>query len=340
MSPDAPRPAAARRGPARFDEGDPALAGPALHPAEAPPPPDPGADPAAIRAMRAAARAPSTLGRWFWGATGGLISLALGVAAYDFVTGLFARNAVLGGIAASLGLVAALALAVFALREMAGLARLGRVDGIRAGLARALREGDRAEALRGLGALRRLYAGRPDLEWGLAELARREPDLFDADGLIAHAERTLMTPLDARAEAAVTQAARTVAMTTAMLPIALVDVFAALATNLRMIRAVAEAYGGRAGWLGSWRLLRAVAAHLIATGAVALGDDLIGPALGGSVMARVSRRFGEGMINGALTARVGAAAIEVCRPLPFHARPRPSGRGLAAAALRGAAGMR
>ena len=66
-----------------------------------------------------------------------------------------------------------------------------------------------------------------------------------------------------------------------------------------------------------------VAAHLLATGAVAVGDDLIGSVAGGHVLARVSRRFGEGMINGALTARVGLAAMDVCRPLPFAALPRP-----------------
>jgi putative membrane protein len=107
-----------------------------------------------------------------------------------------------------------------------------------------------------------------------------------------------------------------------------------------MIRAVAEIYGGRAGWLGSWRLLKAVAGHLVATGAVAMGDDLLGPLVGGGVLAKLSRRFGEGLVNGALTARVGAAAIEVCRPLPFIARPRPSGRALAAQALRGIVGGR
>jgi putative membrane protein len=36
----------------------------------------------------------------------------------------------------------------------------------------------------------------------------------------------------------------------------------------------------------------------------------------------LSRRLGEGIFNGALTARIGTAAIEVTRPLPFiEARP-------------------
>ena len=65
-------------------------------------------------------------------------------------------------------------------------------------------------------------------------------------------------------------------------------------------------------------------AHLVATGAVAVGDDLIHSVAGGTILTKLSRRFGEGVVNGALTARVGIAAMEVCRPLPFRAARRPS----------------
>jgi putative membrane protein len=34
-------------------------------------------------------------------------------------------------------------------------------------------------------------------------------------------------------------------------------------------------------------------------------------------MRRLSRRLGEGAFNGALTARIGTAAIDVTRPMPF-----------------------
>ncbi|MEM7524596.1 MAG: DUF697 domain-containing protein, partial [Pseudomonadota bacterium] len=83
---------------------------------------------------------------------------------------------------------------------------------------------------------------------------------------------------------------------------------------------------------------RAVAAHLFAAGAIAVGDDLIGPALGGGALAKVSRRFGEGLVNGALTARIGLAAMEVCRPLPFQALKRPGVAGVMQGALRGLGG--
>ena len=50
--------------------------------------------------------------------------------------------------------------------------------------------------------------------------------------------------------------------------------------------------------------------------------------------ARLSRRLGEGAFNGALTARIGAAAVEVCRPLPFIAAPPIRARDMLAEAFR------
>ena len=329
-----------RRAPILFQEGDPALDSPAPDPAAAPQPDDDGPEPATLRALKASRARGSALARWFWGAAAGFVTLALSVAAYDFIAGLIARNPLLGALAGGLAAAAALAALGFAAREAAALSRLGRIDAIRAGVARALAESDHAQAQASLAKLKALYAARPDRAWALADIEARAPDLLDAPALVEHAEQTLMRDLDARAQAAVGEAARSVAAATALIPMTLVDVLAALALNLRMIRAVAEIYGGRAGWLGSWRLLKLVAAHIVATGAVAMGDDMLGAAFGGGVASKLSRRFGEGLINGALTARIGAAAIEVCRPMPFHALPRPSARGLAASALRGLFGGR
>jgi putative membrane protein len=120
-----------------------------------------------------------------------------------------------------------------------------------------------------------------------------------------------------------------------LVPIALADVLTALVSSLRMIRRVAAIYGGRPGLVSSWRLTRTVLAHLAATGAVAAGDDLLEPILGGSVLSKVSRRFGEGLVNGALSARVGLAAMEVCRPMPFSQTRRPSTRKVVQRALTG-----
>lgn len=275
------------------------------------------------RAVRGLARPRSRIATLFWGALGALVSLIVSVAFYDFVTNLLARNAVLGQIAFAVLAILGFAAFVIALREWAALARLRRVSGLQQQLAEARLSGDLKTARAALARLERLYNGRDDLDWGLARLTERRGDIMDPAALLDLAEDSLMAPLDLAARAEVEAAARQVATITAIVPLALADVVTALVANLRMIRRIAEVYGGRAGFFGSWRLFRSVMVHLVATGAVAVGDDLIGSVLGGGALSKISRRFGEGTINGALTARVGIAAMEVCRPMPFHSQARP-----------------
>lgn len=282
-----------------------------------------------------AAKRPSKLARWFWSLAVALTGFVVSLAAWDYVTGLIARSPILGGIATGLIGLLCLVLLVIGLRELAAFGRLRKLDSIQHQAKDALTAHNLGQARNVIGDLTTLYSNREDTAWGRAELKSRQADVLDADGLLGLAETTLLAPLDARAQREVEAAARQVATVTAIVPLALADLFTALTANLRMIRRIAEIYGGRSGTLGNWRLTRSVLTHLVATGAVAVGDDLIGSVAGGGVLSKVSRRFGEGIINGALTARVGVAAIEVCRPLPFHASKRPSVSGLVGRAMSG-----
>ncbi len=311
---------------------------PAVTPAEAPPvadltPPPQGA--AMQRVARIAARPQSRLARWFWGLLVTLVGFVASVAAWDFVTGLLARNPVLGWAAAGLIGLLLLVLLLIGMRELAAFARLRRVDGIRQAADSALADEFLADARKVTDRLLTLYRDREELDWARQRLRERQGDMFDADSLLGLAEAELLAPLDKAAQAEVETAARQVATVTAIVPLALADLITALTANLRMIRRVAEIYGGRAGTLGSWRLTRSVLTHLVATGAVAVGDDLVGSIAGGGVLSKISRRFGEGVVNGALTARVGVAAIEVCRPLAFRKQTRPSVTALVRRALTG-----
>lgn len=266
---------------------------------------------------------------------GGLFSFVLSVAAWDFVTALLERNLVLGWIALVLTVAAVLVLGVMAYREWAGFARLARLDGLRERAVAAHVGADLAAARGVVAGIVRLYGARADTAWGRQRLAERQAEVMDADGLLGLAETEVLGPLDALARLEVEAAARRVATVTALVPLALADVAAALFSNLRMIRRIAEIYGGRSGTFGSWSLLRKVFGSLIATGAVALTDDLVGSVAGGGLLSKVSRRFGEGVVNGALTARVGVAAMEQCRPLPFVALERPAVTSLVRRALTG-----
>lgn len=305
-------------------------------PAAAPPVGEALPQPAAVLAAgRIASARPSGLWRFAAWAFGALFAFWLSVSAWAFVQDLLASRPFLGWIALVLVALALLAALLLAFREWAALARLARLDGFRAHAAQALASGDMAAARRVTGNLARLYAARADTAWGRARLAEHEAEVMDADALLGLAETTLLAPLDARAAAEVEAAAARVAMVTALVPLALADVAAALVSNLRMIRRIAEIYGGRSGSFGSLGLLRRVFTALVAAGAVALADDLIGSFAGGGIASKLSRRFGEGVVNGALTARIGIAAMELCRPLPFRAAPRPSTSALVGRALAG-----
>jgi putative membrane protein len=331
------------KGPILFDLDSAPDSGPDTpSPADAPPVPDLGDDglpPPEGRAMRAAAmlaaRKPSRLARLFWSLLMTLLGVAVSLAAWDFATGLIARLPVLGYIVTGLTAALILVLLAIAIREMSAFARLKRIDHLHRAADSALADQDLASARSVTAGLVALYSGREDTAWGRARLAEHAPDQFDAATLLTLTEDTLLAPLDALAAREVEGAARQVAAVTALVPLALADVVVALTANIRMIRRIAEIYGGRSGVLGAWRLTRAVMTHLVATGAVAVGDDLIGTVAGGSVLSKISRRFGEGVVNGALTARVGVAAMEVCRPLPFSAGKRPSVRRLMTTALSG-----
>ena len=284
---------------------------------------------------RLVGRPPSRLTRLFLNAGAALFTFLLGVAALDFINGLLTRYPLLGWVAVGLFTLFTLAALGMALREWRAWRRMARIDALQRQAGAALAEEGLDQARAVTDGLVALYAKRPEMEWQRQRLADRRAETFDPRALLTLAEAELLAGLDQQARREIEAAVRTVAATTALVPLALADVAAALAANLRMIRRMAEIYGGRAGAVGGWRLARTVMTHLIATGAVAAGDDLVQTMAGGGILSKLSRRFGEGLVNGALTARVGIAAMEVCRPLPFLAQPRPKVGNLVSRAVTG-----
>jgi len=127
----------------------------------------------------------------------------------------------------------------------------------------------------------------------------------------------MLAPLDRQAKTIIGVAVRRVSLLTAISPSAILDVTFVGIQILTMLRRLATLYGGRPGFLGSLRLARLVLGNLALTGGMALGDDVLQQLIGHGLTARLSARLGEGVVNGAFTGRIGIAAIDLCRPLPF-----------------------
>jgi putative membrane protein len=264
------------------------------------------------------------LGTILAGALAGLVSLYAGLAATRLVEDLFQRSDVLGWIGLTLALLAAAAALGIILRETWGLARLARIQGIQEDAARALATNDAVSSQRAIESLKSLYANRRDAAWGLKALIEHESAIMDPADRIRLIDRDLLAPLDAESHRVIARAARRLALLTTITPAAALDILFVAAQNLRMMREIATLYGGRPSTLATLRLARMALSHLAVAGGLALSDSLVQHLLGKGLVGRLSARFGEGAVNGILTARIGLAARDVCRPVPQDPANRES----------------
>ncbi len=276
----------------------------------------------AAPAQRRRERRGLPFGRVLLGALGAIASLAFGLAIDSLLRDLFARAEWLGWFGTGLAVLLLIALAGVVGREIAALLRLKAVEVERREVVRVYEtNADPRAALAGLEAI---VAALPDTAAGRARLASLKDDVIDGRDMLGLAERELLRPLDAKARALVMASAKRVSVVTAVSPRAALDLVFVLFETVRLIRRMSELYGARPGTVGLVRLVRDVLAHLAVTGSIAIGDGLIQQVVGHGLATRLSAKLGEGVVNGLLTARIGLAAMDLCRPMPFLTVRRPS----------------
>jgi putative membrane protein len=284
---------------------------------------DPMAMPVVIDEPLRPVRSGFRWGTLFWTGLGGLVLLGTGLGVTQLVRDLFAINDGLGFL--GLGFAAQVSITLIAIiaREALSLMRLATIEKLHARALAVIASDDRAESRAVVADLLKLAHTNPRLARARTALQGHADDIIDGADLIRVAERELMSPLDIEARRLVSVAAQRVSVVTAVSPRAVVDVLFVAAAAIRLVRQLAKLYGGRPGTLGMITLMRHAISHLAITGGMAASDSMIQQVLGHGIAAKLSQRLGEGVLNGLLTARLGLAAIDVTRPLPFTALPRP-----------------
>jgi putative membrane protein len=267
----------------------------------------------------------STSPRWgfiFASALATLFALWLGLTATQIVEGFFARSAIMGWLALAVAGLAGIAALAMIFNEIWGLFRLRRIEQLQLSASHAINQDDAASADAAVSGLKKLYANRPDAAWSLKNLELHSGDIIDPRDRVRLAERYLVDPLDEAAHRIIAKRSRRVTLLTTVTPAAALDILFVAAQNLRMLRELASLYGGRPSALATFRLARLVVSHLAVAGGLALSDNFLQHFVGKGLLGRLSARFGEGAVNGILTARIGLAAREVCRPIPQEATKR------------------
>ncbi len=262
--------------------------------------------------------------RTFWAALLGFVSLGVATTIYNFVVTLIYKSETLGMIALALAVLLVISLLVLLTREVSAMMRLGSARRMRLAADKAHASGDRAQARAFLNDIIAFYRKDPTTAKAREILAAHSGEIIDGPDLVLIAERELLQAKDDQVRDVIAQAASRVAMVTTISPRAWFDVSFVLAQSVMLISKVATIYSGRPGGFAMWRLSMRVASHLVVTGGVAVATDVVGQFFGAGLMARLSSKLGEGVLNGVLTARVGLSAIAVCRPMPFRALSAPA----------------
>ena len=218
-------------------------------------------------------------------------------------------------------------------RELADLRRLERAERLRLTGERLIASEVHGQADAYIEQLERLYRNRADLAEPLARFRRQTSDALNDGEQLRLFSRTVLAPVDRQARRLVTRGARDIGALTALSPLGLLDGAIVLWRTLAMLRTIARLYGVRPGPVASIRLLRRTLGHVLAAGVGELVSDAAVEAAGASLLSVISTRIGQGAVHGLLAARLGLAAVQICRPLPFVEGELPSMKQLRAELL-------
>jgi putative membrane protein len=237
---------------------------------------------------------------------------------YLWVVSAFENSAGLGWAAlaaAATGLVAALAMIVHELRSYLALKSVEANQQRLAAPVSAMRPADMQAAIREV--IAEIPKDR-ETQAAIEAFQRSVQPHHSPAQQIELLSRTVMPPLDRRAEAIIRRMSTRAFGITAISPTAIIDALFFIATSIRMVRQIAACYGHRPTALATVHLLRRLLVEAGKLGAVDLAGAALTQHIGGAVAERVAASAAESMYATQRMARLGLAIMGLCRPVPFR----------------------
>jgi putative membrane protein len=255
------------------------------------------------------------------------------VDAVDWIAAALARSTALGVLAAAAVTAGVAGAGAVISRELGSLFRLRSVEAIHRRLA------DNgvlpAEARKAIADVLVVVPRERETEAAIEAFQRQVQLHHSAAQQVDILSRTVMKPLDRRAEAHVRTAVLRAFGITAISPTALTDAAFFLACGVRMVRGVAAAYGHRPTAATTVHLLRRLVLEAGKLGAVDIASASLVQHLGGAVTERLASSAAEALYAAYRMARLGVIVMDLCRPIPFREGEVPSVGSLVGNAVRG-----
>jgi putative membrane protein len=256
----------------------------------------------------------------------------LAVDAVGWIAAAFERSTALGVLAATAVTAGVAGAGAVIARELGSLFRLRNVEAIHRQLAdqRALP----TDARKAIGAVLAVVPREREIDAGIEAFQRQVQLHHGTAQQIEILSRTVMKPLDRRAEAHVRTAVVRAFGITAISPTTLTDAVFFLACGVHMVRAIAAAYGHRPTAATTIHLLRRLIFEAGKLGAVDIASASLVQHLGGAVTERLASSAADALYAAYRMARLGIIVMDLCRPIPFRENEIPSVTSLVGNVLR------
>jgi putative membrane protein len=240
------------------------------------------------------------------------------VDAVAWVDAAFARSLVLGVTAATAVIGGIGGAGILVLHELRSLWRLRTVEHIQFRFADNLAHVRPAQARETIAAALAVVPKEPDVKAAIEVFQRQAQAHHTAAQQIEILSRTVMKPLDRRAEAHVRTAVLRAFGVTAISPTAVTDAAFFLALGVRMVRGIAASYGHRPTTAATLHLLRRLVLEAGKLGAVDVASASLVQHLGGAITERFATSAADSLYAAYRMARLGIIVMELCRPVPFR----------------------